>query len=142
MLAAGCGTATPDAPADSNPPAVSASARAAAPSTPADAPSPSDTPTQDTVTPGAPLAETINIVLGEDGAVSPSGKKMAVVKDTLITLRVRSTHPDELHVHGYDVEETVTRNETLTVSFKANKSGSFEIETHNPPKTVVILNVR
>lgn len=143
VLAAGCGAnTTPDAPADVNTPTQSASAPVTAANTPADASTPSSTPSPDTFTPGAPLAETININLGEDGKVSPSGKKIEVVKDTLVTLRVRSTHNDEIHVHGYDVEETIPNGETVTVSFKANKTGSFDIESHNPAKVIVILNVR
>ena len=143
LLAAGCanGTTT-DAPPSTETATPSASAPSTAPSPSAREATPSSTPSEGAVDPGAPLAETINIVLGEDGQVAPNGKKMTVAKDTLVTLRVRATHEDEIHVHGYDVEEKIPKGETVTVSFKADKSGSFEVETHHPAKTVVILNVR
>lgn len=143
LLATGCGGGTTtDAPPSTDAAGPSASAPSAAPGSSAGEATPSGPPSEGAVNPGAPLAETINIVIGEDGQVAPNGKKMQVAKDTLVTLRVRSTHEDEIHVHGYDVEEKIPKGETVVVSFKADKSGSFEVETHNPAKTVVILNVR
>lgn len=85
---------------------------------------------------------TINITLGPDGKVDPSGKKIdAKVGDTL-TLVINSDHDDEVHIHGIDVEIEVTAGETVTKEITLDTAGSFEVESHHPAKVIMILNVR
>lgn len=85
---------------------------------------------------------TINITLGPDGKVDPSGKKVdAKVGDT-ITFVITSDHDDEVHIHGIDVEIEVKAGETVTHEVTLDTSGSFEVESHHPAKVILILNVR
>ena len=37
---------------------------------------------------------------------------------------------DELHVHGYDIEEELPAGKQATIDFTADQTGVFEVETH------------
>lgn len=45
-----------------------------------------------------------------------------------VTLRIKAARRLNLHLHGYDIEKEVKPGETTTLSFKADKTGRFEIE--------------
>jgi len=47
-----------------------------------------------------------------------------------VRFRVRTDAPEEVHVHGYDVERAVPAGETVTVAFDADVVGIFEVELH------------
>lgn len=46
-----------------------------------------------------------------------------------IVIRSTGTPPEEIHVHGYEITEPV-RGDSLTLVFKADLDGAFEIEAH------------
>ena len=44
--------------------------------------------------------------------------------------RVSTETPQEVHLHGYDLEESSTADRPAEFSFEADESGIFEIEIH------------
>ena len=64
----------------------------------------------------------------ESGAMNPD--EISVEEGDLVTLRLISESPVEVHVHGYDLEGDVLPGEETELSFEANATGRFEIEDH------------
>src|SRR5262245_432832 len=58
-----------------------------------------------------------------------------------VRFRVRSSEPDEVHVHGYDLYTDVVPGETARMSFKADITGIFEIELENAGTEIGRLKV-
>jgi len=58
-----------------------------------------------------------------------------------IRFRVSSNEADEVHVHGYDVEEEIPAGGTATISFPADIEGIFEVELHGSEKQIAELRV-
>ena len=55
--------------------------------------------------------------------------------------RVTADEDEEIHVHGYDIEEEVPAGETINVSFPATITGIFEIEFHHSEEQIGSLRV-
>lgn len=95
-------------------------AASTATATPADEEAePASTPTPSpTATPRPPLltAENTRTLRFEEG--------------DRIRFRVRADGPEEVHVHGYDIERPIPAGETVTLSFEADLVGIFEVELH------------
>ncbi|MBB4932286.1 plastocyanin [Lipingzhangella halophila] len=66
----------------------------------------------------------------QDGTVSPEPGRVEVEQGQSVRLTVDSDSSDTVHLHGYDIEEPVTPDEPATLSFTADQSGLFELETH------------
>jgi len=47
-----------------------------------------------------------------------------------VTFQIKADRELDLHFHGYDEEVAVKDSETATLSFEANKTGSWPIEEH------------
>lgn len=58
-----------------------------------------------------------------------------------IRFRVTSNEADEVHVHGYDVEEEIPAGGTATLSFPADIEGIFEVELHHGEQQIAELRV-
>jgi FtsP/CotA-like multicopper oxidase with cupredoxin domain len=58
-----------------------------------------------------------------------------------VRFRARSATDDEVHVHGYDISEEAPAGETITMSFKADITGIFEIEFEAAGKEIGKLTV-
>ncbi len=130
LLLTGC-TAAPAAPTSSTAPASSVGSSAATPSV-----TPSETPVS---TPSANV-QVVEISL-KDGKATPNGDRLTVEKGTLLRLEITSDHADEVHVHGYDVEIPVKAGATVTKDITLDQVGRFEIESHEPPLTIIQLVV-
>jgi hypothetical protein len=70
---------------------------------------------------------TLSIV---NGAVAGVGDTLKVQQGDDLELRWSSDKPIELHLHGYDLEVTVSPEAPAVMSFKANIAGRFPIESH------------
>ncbi|MFE6665425.1 hypothetical protein ACFVFH_17925 [Streptomyces sp. NPDC057697] len=108
---------------------VQATASLAAPSAKTTAP-PEDRP-----------ATTLDIVVSH-GRVSPAPGRTEIKKGRTVELRVRSDRADTLHVHGYDKEARLPAGRTVTLTFTADRSGLFEVETHESDLLLTQLVVR
>jgi hypothetical protein len=67
-----------------------------------------------------------------DGKVTPDpSRKVEVATGDQVHISVTSDHPDEVHVHGYDIEKEVSAGGTVTIDFTADIPGQFEVEAHH-----------
>ena len=60
---------------------------------------------------------------------------------TQVRFKVRSDAADEVHVHGYDVEEEVPAGGVASFSFPADIEGLFEVELHHSEAQIAELRV-
>lgn len=108
------------------------------------------TPVQATVTLGAatsapattPAPGTTVEISVRDGRVSPAPGRTEVKKGRTVRLKVRSDRDDTLHVHGYDKEARLPAGRTVTLTFTADRTGLFEVETHESDLLLTQLVVR
>ncbi|MEV8451774.1 hypothetical protein AB0467_24565 [Streptomyces sp. NPDC052095] len=101
---------------------------------PADGPAPDRSP--------SPRPGTTVTIEVADGRVSPRPGRTEVEKGTTVELRVRSDRADTLHVHGYDKEARLPAGKTATLTFTADRTGLFEVETHESDLLLTQLVVR
>jgi hypothetical protein len=65
------------------------------------------------------------------GHVPEGGAKSIVVtKGQRVRFEVLSDEADDIHVHGYDIEQPVGPGTPTTFAFRADIEGIFEIESH------------
>ncbi|MEU1491866.1 hypothetical protein ACFYPA_32010 [Streptomyces sp. NPDC005775] len=76
------------------------------------------------------------------GKVSPAPGRTEVKKGRTVRLEVRSDRDDTLHVHGYDKEARLPAGRTVTLTFTADRTGLFEVETHESDLLLTQLVVR
>ena len=76
------------------------------------------------------------------GKVTPAPGRTEIAKGRTVRLRVRSDHDDVLHVHGYDKEAKLPAGRAVTVTFTADRTGLFEVETHESDLLLTQLVVR
>ncbi|MCX4449995.1 cupredoxin domain-containing protein [Streptomyces sp. NBC_01789] len=88
-----------------------------------------------------PDATTIDVAI-KDGKVTPAPGRTEIKKGRTVRLRVRSDRDDTLHVHGYDKEAELPAGRTVTVTFTADRTGLFEVETHGSDLLLTQLAVR
>lgn len=98
------------------------------------APTPAPAPT---TAPGATLEISVR-----DGKVSPAPGRTEIKKGRTVRLRVRSDRDDTLHIHGYDKEARLPAGRTVTLTFTADRTGFFEVETHESDLLLTQLVVR
>lgn len=76
-----------------------------------------------------------------------NGKPVGGVQDLTfnageqIRFEVRSDAPDEVHVHGYDIEQEIPAGGAATLSFPADIEGLFEVELHESEEQIAELRV-
>ena len=98
-----------------------------------DEPDPDDTATPtptETPTPEPPP-------LLEGGKVT----KLRFTEGDTVTFRVVSDAPEEVHVHGYNIAKDLEPGKVVTVSFKGDITGIFEIEYEHAGEQIGQLRV-
>jgi hypothetical protein len=60
-------------------------------------------------------------------------KKLVYKKGDTVQLVVHSDREGDVHVHGYNIEKPLKAGGELSLTFKANLEGDFEIEQHGKP---------
>jgi hypothetical protein len=75
------------------------------------------------------------------GRVTPIGASVRVGVGQTVQVSAVSDIEESLHVHGYDKTLTLTPGQPSAVSFVADQSGVFAIETHESGKLVAKLIV-
>jgi FtsP/CotA-like multicopper oxidase with cupredoxin domain len=78
-------------------------------------------------TPAQP--KTIGIQI-RGGSVVGGAKTIEVTKGDTVRIIVASDAPDEIHLHGYDIEREVAPGKPGRFQFKADAEGEFEMESH------------
>lgn len=64
------------------------------------------------------------------GEVEGGVQEIEVTAGEVVTLVVTSDSPDDIHLHGYDIEREAGPGEPARFRFKADIEGAFEIESH------------
>jgi FtsP/CotA-like multicopper oxidase with cupredoxin domain len=59
-----------------------------------------------------------------------------------IRLRITADAPDEVHVHGFDVEKPVGPGKPARFTIEADIEGRFEVELHGSGTQIATLEVR
>ncbi|WP_234431912.1 cupredoxin domain-containing protein [Streptomyces sp. NRRL S-241] len=100
---------------------------------PAPAPAPTPAPEQ---------ADRTVAITVQDGKVSPAPARTELRRGERVALRVTSDRADTLHVHGYDKELVLPAGQEATLILTADRTGLFEVETHESNLVLTQLLVR
>ncbi|MGI5448951.1 hypothetical protein ACQEVM_24930 [Streptomyces sp. CA-243310] len=84
---------------------------------------------------------TVTVVV-RDGKVVPAPGRVEVGRGERVALRVTSDRADTLHVHGYDKELALPAGQEATLVLTADRTGLFEVETHESDLVLTQLLVR
>jgi heme/copper-type cytochrome/quinol oxidase subunit 2 len=68
-------------------------------------------------------------------------QQLAATENDTVRFRVRSSKPEHVHVHGYDLMADVVPGKTTRMSFKADLTGIFEIEFEDSGEQIGKLTV-
>jgi FtsP/CotA-like multicopper oxidase with cupredoxin domain len=90
-------------------------------------------------TPAADVALTFTVA---GGKATPGFQQVQVTQGQTVSITVTSDKDDELHVHGYDKELPLHAGTPATVTFTADQTGQFEVETHESGLRLASLVVR
>ncbi|MEV7280279.1 hypothetical protein [Streptomyces sp. NPDC093111] len=91
--------------------------------------------------PATPAGRTLTVTVSGD-SVQPPPSRVELKKGELLTLRVTSDRTDTLHVHGYDRELPLPAGKPATLTFTVDRTGLFEVETHESGLVLTQLVVR
>jgi FtsP/CotA-like multicopper oxidase with cupredoxin domain len=75
------------------------------------------------------------------GAPVGGAKTLEYRRGDRIRLRVTADAPDEVHVHGFDVEKAVGPKAPATFNIAADIEGRFEVELHGSGAQIATLEV-
>lgn len=66
----------------------------------------------------------------QGGEVAGGVKEIEAAKGDTVRIVISSDAPDELHLHGYDIEREAAPGQPARFRFKANAEGEFVLESH------------
>ncbi|OEJ35555.1 hypothetical protein [Streptomyces subrutilus] len=92
-------------------------------------------------TPQEQADRTVTITV-RDGKVSPAPARTELKRGERVALRVTSDRVDTLHVHGYDKELALPAGKEATLVLTVDRTGLFEVETHESALVLTQLLVR
>lgn len=95
-----------------------------------------------TATPSAPAGGRTLAVRITGKQVDPAPAEVQVAPGQTLTLTVTSDHDDELHAHGFEVEQELKAGVPTTVQLRTDLPGSYEVETHHPALRLLSVVVR
>lgn len=103
------------------------------------------TPASPPASPPSPEAaqadRTVTITV-RDGKVTPAPGRVELTRGERVALRVTSDRADTLHVHGFDKELALPAGQEATLVLTADRTGLFEVETHESDLVLTQLLVR
>ena len=103
-------------------------------------PAETDTTAETTPTPAKPKPTTVTIRVV--GGVPQGGiARPKVKKGDRVVIVVRSDAGESVHIHGYDVERTITPGKPARLPLTATIPGRFEVELHHPDALLAVLTV-
>jgi FtsP/CotA-like multicopper oxidase with cupredoxin domain len=86
--------------------------------------------TDETATPDTPDPPGVTRIAIRGGGVVGGPKTITVTKGDQVRIVVTADAPDDMHLHGYDIEKEVEPGKPARFSFEANLEGQFEMESH------------
>jgi plastocyanin len=90
----------------------------------------------------APADTTVDARVQEGRIVSDTPKRVEVAQGDTVRIVVRSDVADTIHLHGYGAEAPVKPGTPATLTFTADRTGLFEVETHESGLQLFQLLVR
>ena len=88
---------------------------------------------------GASEARTFDVTVS---GTTMSPDKLSVHQNDMVTINVTTDKKEEIHLHGYDIKfESQGAGDRVTHSFKADRTGSFDIEIEDTSTSVGSLDV-
>jgi plastocyanin len=78
----------------------------------------------------APPEPAVNRIRIQGGQLVGGPADITVTKGDEVTIVVSADAPDDIHLHGYDIEKKVGPGKPATFKFTADIEGIFEIESH------------
>ena len=91
---------------------------------------------------GSSTAKVVEVTVAvSDGKVTPAPHRVDVPLGSQVRLLVTSDVDDEVHVHGFDVEEELVAGRTTTIELSADQPGLYEVETHERDLQLLQLEV-
>jgi hypothetical protein len=88
---------------------------------------------------GEPTVRTIRV---RGGAPVGEVRTLKYRRGDRIRLRITSDAPDEVHVHGFDIEKPVAPGAPARFNIEADIEGRFEVELHGTGTQIATLEVR
>jgi hypothetical protein len=85
--------------------------------------------------------DTVPFIDVVDGQPKGGVTDLEFVKGDEIKFAVRSNTADEVHVHGYDIEEEIEPGKPAIFDFPADLEGVFEVELHGSETQIAELTV-
>jgi len=76
------------------------------------------------------------------GAPVGGVQEVAVRSGDRVRLTISADAPDEVHLHGYDIERPVAPGQPARLRFTADAEGVFELELHGTHTQIATLEVR
>ncbi len=76
------------------------------------------------------------------GVASGGVEEVRVRRGDQVRLTITSDQPDEVHLHGYDLERPVGPGRPARLRFTADAEGIFELELHGSHTPIAGLEVR
>ncbi len=89
--------------------------------------------------PATPVTVTVAVT---DGKVTPKPSRVKIPLGSAVELQVTSDVDDEVHVHGYEVEQPLAAGVTTTIELQADEKGLYEVEMHETGLELLQLEVR
>jgi hypothetical protein len=87
-------------------------------------------------------ASAVRTVRVRGGAPVGEVRTLSYRRGDRIRLRVTADAPDEVHVHGFDIEKPVGPGKPARFDIKADIEGRFEVELHGTDTLIATLEVR
>ncbi|MGC4851643.1 hypothetical protein ACLQ3F_30810 [Micromonospora sp. DT15] len=137
LLLAGCGQ--DDDPSVAAPSAAPTSVAPSSVTSTGPTPTAASTPSAAAST--AAVDQQITVTIAKKRVDPPTGR-VTVSKGQSVRITVTSDVADELHVHGYDLGARLPAGTPGSVEFRADKTGLFEVETHESELVLFQLVVR
>jgi len=76
------------------------------------------------------------------GEVTSAPERIEAAKGDVVRIEVHSDTPDTVHLHWYDLEKAVRPGSPAVLTFTADQTGRFEVETHESGLLLTQLLVR
>jgi len=89
----------------------------------------------------SPSGRTIEVTV-EGSKVTPAPTTVDLGVGEKLTLTVTSDHADQLHIHGFEVEQDLVAGQPTTVTVTGDQPGVYEVETHHPELRLMKIAVR
>jgi hypothetical protein len=96
----------------------------------ADETTPAETDAETETTPPAPPEPEVTRIRIRGGEVVGGPTEITVTNGDVVRIVVAADAPDDIHLHGYDIEKPAAPGQPARFRVEADIEGSFEMESH------------